>query len=383
MLALFGTRHKVVAIADVGSGSVGFSIMEMNPHGIPKMLAAERCILPLEERARDQTIAGVIRMLSEAGSRALRNYSEGKAGAHLGPPTETYAIIRAPWTRASSGRAVRQFPEETVITRNLINEVAQEALESTKDLDRENMIESSVIRVELNEYKTATPLGKRAHSLTVVTFQSDCDPAIKNGVTASLEALLPGRTPILKSGARAYLGIVQEKMEHPDTYVIVDMVGEATNVIAVRDGIISHNAVIPEGVRTILRRITDQKGIPEEVSALMRMIVAGSCTGEECDRLNEALARVEPELVRAFGESLGDVMGKRRLPETLILFAHPDMLTWLSHVFSRIDFSQFTIPMHPFTVKILTPDTLKSMMQIDAKVSSDASLIITSSFVNM
>jgi hypothetical protein len=217
----------------------------------------------------------------------------------------------------------------------------------------------------------------------LVTFQSDCEPEIKNGVTSTLEALLPGRTINLKSGARTYLTIVQEKMEHPNAYVIVDMLSEASNVMAVRDGVITHNAVIPEGVRTILRRITGQKGISEEVISLMRMVVAGSCSGEACDHLNEALSKVEPELVRVFGEAVGGVMGKRRLPDTLILFAHPDMLTWLAHVFSRIDFSQFTIPMHPFAVKILTPEQVRSMTTVEPKVSADTSLVVASAFVNM
>ncbi len=382
-MALFGTKEKVVAVADVGSGSVGFSVLELNPGGAPKIVAASRSILPLEDRTREQTIAGVARMLSEAGAAVLKSYNESKEGKRLGPPREVYAIIRAPWTRASSGRATRQFKEETLITKNLITELAHEALENNKDLNKSNMLESSVIRVELNEYQTAVPIGKHAHRIDVVTFQSDCDPDVKKNITSALEAFLPGRTISLKSGARTYLAIVQEKMEHPHAYVIIDMVSEASNVMAVRDGIITHNAVIPEGVRTILRRITAQKGIPEEIISLMRMVVAGSCTGEECDRLNEALAKVEPELVRVFGEAVAEVMGKRRLPDTLVLFAHPDMLTWLAHVFSRIDFSQFTIPMHPFTVKILTPEKIKSMVKVDANVSADASLIVASAFVNM
>ena len=383
MVALFGTKEKVVAVADVGSGSVGFSILQLNPGGMPTILAATRSILPLEDRTHEQTISGVLRMLSEAGSAVLKSYNEGKSGKHLGPPHDVYAIIRAPWTRASSGRATRVFKEETTISKYLITELGREALENNKDLDRNNMLESSVIRVELNEYQTSQPIGKRAHRLDIVTFESDCDVDIKKGVTSALEALLPGRPLILKSGARAYLAIVEEKMEHPNTYVIVDMVSEASNVMAVRDGIITHNAVIPEGVRTILRRITGQKGISEEVISLMRMVVADSCNGEVCDRLNEALAKVEPELVRVFGESVGTIMGKRRLPDTLILFAHPDMLSWLAHVFSRIDFSQFTIPMHPFSVKTLSPEKIKSLMRVDANVSADTSLIVASAFVNM
>jgi len=113
------------------------------------------------------------------------------------------------------------------------------------------------------------------------------------------------------------------------------------------------------------------------------MVVAGSCSGEACDKLNEALARVEPELVRIFGEAVGSIMGQRRLPETLILFTHPDLIVWLSHVFSRIDFAQFTIPMHPFTVKLMTNEKLRSTIDFAPSVEADAGILVASSFVTI
>ncbi|MDP3646049.1 MAG: hypothetical protein Q8R25_03100 [bacterium] len=381
----FGSKQgKIIAVVDVGSGSVGCAILESHADTTATILAATRSILPLEDRTRVQTIAGIIRMLSEAGTEALRAYTESDEGKRRGRPCEVYVIIRTPWTRASAGHATRQFPEETSITKKLITELAYEAFDTNKELDRANVLETAVIRVGLNEYPTASPIGKRAHRLDLVTFESDCDPVIHKGVISTLGSLFPGRIPVLRSGARAYLTIVQEKMDHPETYVIVDMVSEATTIMAVQDGIITHHAVIEEGVRTILRRISGEKGIPEETASLLRMVVAGSCSGEACDRLNEALARVEPELAHIFGEAVAHILGKRRLPDTLVLFTHPDLMAWLTHFFSRIDFAQFTIPMHPFSVQLLSSEDLKSKsgIRVAHNVSVDTGMLMVSSFVN-
>lgn len=381
---MFGTKHeKVVAVADVGSGSAGFSILRARPDGGVQILGASRSILPLEDRTREQTMSGVMRMLSEAGAQVTKEYTESAIGKKLGAVQEIHAVVRAPWTRASAGRATKQFQKETSITKEMITEAAKDAFASNKELDKTNMLETAVIRVELNEYPTASPIGKKAHRLDVITFESDCDPVVKKGVTTTLGQLFPGRQIIMRSGAHTYLSIVHEKLEHPDAYVIIDMVSEATTIMAVRDGVITHHAVIQEGVRTILRRVTGAKGTPEEIISLMRMVVSGSCSGEECDRLNEALARVEPDLVRVFGEAVGGLMGSRRLPDTLILFAHPDITTWLAHVFARIDFAQFTIPLKPFSVQLLTVEKFRSLMNIESNVQVDTGILVASSFVNM
>src|SRR5262249_16610704 len=151
------------------------------------ILAAERSILPLEERSRDQTMKGVISMIVEASTQVQKNYMATDLGKRLGAPSRVYAIVRAPWTRASAGRALSVFPKEEVITKDTITKLAHTALETDHEFDRANMLETSVIRVELNEYATSKPIGKRARRINVVTFESDFDPVMHKAVTTALE----------------------------------------------------------------------------------------------------------------------------------------------------------------------------------------------------
>ncbi|KKW23436.1 MAG: hypothetical protein UY70_C0036G0002 [Candidatus Kaiserbacteria bacterium GW2011_GWB1_52_6] len=381
---MFGSSHeRVMAVVDVGSGSGGVAILIVQNDGGPAtIVAADRSILPLEDRSKEQTMKGVVSMIKEAGTKVLKQYTESDEGKRLGPPRKVYASIRAPWTRSSAGFASVVFPKEQTITKELITKIARTALEEDHELDKANMLETSVVRVELNEYPTAHPLGKQARRLSAVTFESDFDPVMRKLVTDALHSVFGESEQIMHSGARTYLSIVQERMDHPETYVIIDMVSEATTCMAVRNGIITHHAVLSEGVRTILRRIAGTEGMPEEMLNLMRMVVAGSCSGEACDKLNAALAKIEPDLVRIFGEAIGAFVGKQRLPDTLILAAHPDITAWLSHLFSRIDFAQFTITTRPFVVHVMKPDSLKGSVLPKPGVSIDTGIVVTCAFVN-
>ena len=382
MLGLGSTREKVVAVVDVGSGSAAVAILVAH-HGKTSMIvAADRSILPLEDRSKEQTMKGVAAMIQDAGTKVLKKYLKSEEGQRLGPPTIVYASIRAPWTRSSAGYASEVFPKDETITKELIIKIAHAAFDQDHELDKANMLETSVVRVELNEYPTAHPIGRRARRLSAITFESDFDPVMRKLVTDALHGVFGARETIMHSGARTYLSIVQERMDHPEAYVIIDMVSEATTCMAVRSGVITHHAVLQEGVRTILRRVAGSEGMPEEMLNLMRMVVAGSCSGEACDKLNAALTQIEPELVRIFGEAIGAFVGKQRLPDTLILAAHPDITSWLAHLFSRIDFAQFTITTRPFMVHVLKPENLKESVAPLPGVPIDMGIAVACAFVN-
>ncbi len=381
MFGLGSHSQDVVAVVDIGSGSAGAAVMLRNGKGAASIVAAERAILPLEERTRDQTIKGLTTMITDSLTHVLKSYAAGDIGRH-GPPQAVYVVVRAPWTRASSGYASKIFQKEETITKKLINDIAAEAMASDKELDKANILETSVIRVELNEYQTAHPIGRRAHRLKVVTFESDFDPVMHKAVTDAIEAILPHKKQTVHSGARVYLSIVQNLIEHPSDYVILDMVSEATSIMSVREGIITQHAVIDEGVRTILRRISGEEGLPDETLHLIRMVVAGSCSGEECEKLNAALTKVEPVLVKTFGEAVGSFVSKQRLPDNLIINAHPDITVWLQHLFSRLDFAQFTVSMRPFNVRVIKPEDIYATAMPIPGVAADTGISVACAFVN-
>lgn len=380
---LFGrARERAVAVIDIGSGSAGVAIALANEDGPIAVAAAHRTILTFEERTEDQMVAGVSNALAESGKAALDAYAISRG--HAAPPvSRVYIIIRAPWTRSKTAAASEEYADDARITEQMIAALAQKAIADEKDFAGENMLESSVIRVELNGYPTGKPVGKRAHQLAVTLYLSDCDPRVRRAAAETAAKLFPGREQTVRSGSRAFLGVMRERSHEKAGYVLVDMVSEATAFLVVRDGAIAENGLVKEGVRTLLRRITGEGALHEETLSLVRMVIADACHGAACDQLNAALGKVEPELARIFGETFAKLAAIRRLPTTLALSVHPDLAPWLAAFFARIDFTQFTATTQPFQVDVLSTDRLAEWVAPEKGVDLDTGLSIACAFVNI
>jgi hypothetical protein len=112
------------------------------------------------------------------------------------------------------------------------------------------------------------------------------------------------------------------------------------------------------------------------------MLEREQCSGDACDAMKKNMEKVEMEMVREFGEQLAQLAGKTRLPQDLLLFVHPDLVAWLARFFSRLDFSQFTVPLQPFIVSELATKDLQEWIEIDS-AKPDISLLLASSLVHI
>jgi hypothetical protein len=152
-------------------------------------------------------------------------------------------------------------------------------------------------------------------------------------------------------------------------------------VIIRKDGITQY-AVAPEGLSTLLKRVT-QGGLPEETLSLLRMLSTDACSTTACKSVKDSLAKAEPELVRSFGEVFASLSATRKLPNACMLAAPAELTPWLQSFFERIDFSQFTATTQPLFVETLSPEHLLDTVHWKPGVTPDAGIGIATSSVNI
>ncbi|MSU73709.1 hypothetical protein EXS56_01060 [Candidatus Kaiserbacteria bacterium] len=372
-------REKIVAVADIGSGSAALAIVAVSAEGPVRVLCAERRFLPLEERTTEAITAALGTHLVEVGKSVLAVYQKSGGSA----PESVYAIVRAPWTRSKTVEARTSFPEVTQITDKIIGGLAQQALASDKEFDRAHILEAGVIRIEVNGYPTGEPEGASGHRLSVAALISDCDPTFKTTLTSALQQLFGGQKVVIRSGVHAILSILRNKADAWDkNFLVVDMASEGTNFVVIRDGITTDHATIPEGKNSILKRISGN-GMTEETLTLLRLLARGECHDPACEAIQVAMAKAEPELVRTFGEVIAKLVVQQRLPNHLILATHQDLVPWLSSFFSRIDFAQFTTTTQPFVVTPLKPADLTHLALPEPGIHADTGILIAAALVNI
>ncbi|OGG79222.1 hypothetical protein A3A39_04875 [Candidatus Kaiserbacteria bacterium RIFCSPLOWO2_01_FULL_54_13] len=372
-------RGRVLAVADIGSGSAGVAIVAIVGDGPARILEAERVALPFEERSPEATVAGVVAQLEDAAQKTLSRYAarKDKPSPHV---SGAYAVIRPPWSHSKTIQAVSEFPQETRIEGQMISVLAEEALKGDTGLDSASVFETSVVRVQLNGYPTARPKGKRAHHIEVSLLVSDCNPSIRAGVVETLQKVFACPPPTLRSGTRALLSVLRESTLLPKECLVVNMTSQGTSMIAVRKGVVVETARVPEGSRSILKRVAGEK-MPEETLTLMRLLALDQCETDACDAIKTALVGAEPELVKVFGETMGKMSAARRLPNPLILSAHDDIAPWLGRFLSRIDFAQFTMTTRPFSARALTRHDLEGLVTSDETQKADTGLFVAGALV--
>lgn len=369
--------EKVVAVVDIGSGSAGFALVAVPKSGPARLIAAKRSILPLEERTPAAIVSAIGSHLLETGQQVLAEYR--KQG---GPqPGSVYAVIRAPWTQSKTISARTTFPKPTKITGAMISKLAQEAM-AGETVPKDVVLEAGVIRVEMNGYPTSEPEGKPCSELSVVALLSACDPSLRESVTNALQQLFGARRIIMRSGIHAILSVMRGSPDMPEDYLVVDMASEGTNFMVVRDSVTTVHGSSAEGKTTILKRISTD-GMMEHTLTLLRLIARGECHDPACDALNAAMAKVEPELVRVFGEVIAKLVSRQRLPNQLILATHDVLAPWLTTLFSRIDFAQFTTTTQPFTVRALKPADFAQRILPESNVHTDSAMLTAAALVHI
>lgn len=379
-LGFFGDASRaVVALADVGSANAGFALVDVRRSKPAVVLVAHRNTLPPEERSAEAAIARLPELLEDAGKRVLEQYanmSRKKGGAI----TRAYVVMRAPWVHSKAVRLSKNFPQETRVSARIIADIAKEALHSVDGIDKQNFLEATVTAVELNGYLTKEPEGKVASSITLTGLVSDCDPRVRASAGQTLGRLLPHVAPAYYSATRVLLVALGDRMMGRDC-VIADVSSDASTITVVYNGVAQAQEIIGEGVHSIAKRLVPS-GMPEETIALLRLIEREQCDTDVCQSLRDSIGRVEPELVRLFGEAMGKIAASRRLPSQLVLCTHTNMSAWLARFFSRIDFTQFTQTAQPFSVQEITASDFTDGVQAERGVALDVGLAAAAALVN-
>lgn len=365
---------RTVAVVDVHEGGASVAILSAGGYGPSTVWAYAHSTLSLEPRTDAQALARIGEEIAEAAKKAQDTHAlSGRRGAIQ----EVYVVLHAPWIKSRAVVVQERFETDTYIKDEHIAKLAHTALSEDKTINRSNLIEGAVVRIELNGYPTAKPVGKYAHSIDVVSLLSEGSPNVRDTVGAALKKAFPVAKLFWRSNVRALMTYAREGAISSRHYTVIDMGADTTHIISVR-GVAFAQRVVPEGIRTILAKVAGGRS-PEDVLTTMRMLARDACATESCEALQKALASIEPELLKVFGGAIGELAATRRAANQLLLITHPDLEDWFSNFFSRIDFSQFTATTLPFSVS--TPSSIGTKRWIHGEC--DDSLVPAVALVNI
>ncbi|MEK7066744.1 MAG: hypothetical protein AAB965_04220, partial [Patescibacteria group bacterium] len=234
-------------LLDIGSGSVGFSLVEFREGDVPiiKFTAREEFNLGeflYTEKIVPQTFL-VIERLKERMDRVTPVRSE---------EVHCFLASHLVMSQANTGRAVFDQPE--TITEEIIHDIARSGLNYSLLVPNMEKIEEKIMQVRLNGYETAEPVGHTAKEVEATSFVSLVEKDFLQASKYLLQSLFPDQPIKYHSFAFSSYGVIREILdETDDEFAFIDVGSEITEVGISRDGSLEKTISFPHGRSSLIR----------------------------------------------------------------------------------------------------------------------------------
>jgi hypothetical protein len=348
-------KEKLVAIFDIGSGSVGGALVKIptDKNSLPTILKSTRVdIVEREELDFNLFLKDMILALGFA----VRNIYQSKLGA----PDEIVCVLASPWY-ISETRLIKITKEHSfTFTKKVVDDLLEKEISSLSDMYKNKygdiesapeIIEHPIVGVSLNGYRVDNPLGKKTRSIEmnmVISLSPKmCLDKIKEIVSKSFH-----HTPVSFSSfmIASYISVRDRYMNH-DSYLLLDIGGEVTDVGIVSKSILKDSLSFPYGRKTLFRDICKQLHLElRDGYELFSLYNKGTLSEKEKSRLLPVLSKIETAWGKSFRECINTLPRTLTLPNVIFLTIDPDVKDWFLKVINGEEYIQSMIPNKKFTL---------------------------------
>ncbi len=341
-MGLFSSKKKErkVAIFDIGSGSVGgaLALIPVDGKSIPTILKsfrteiAERDELDFDTFLKDMLVA--------LNSTIEKLYQE-----KLGAFDEIVCVMTSPWYLSETRVVKMEKDHSFVFDQRLADDLFRKeaaALIGTYQMQYgaansvPEIIENNIINVSLNGYSVNNPYGKRSRfiemDMIISISPKICLEKIRETISHTFH-----HVPVSFSSfiVTSYLA-VREKYISPDSYLLLDISGEITDVGVVTKGILKHSLSFPFGRQTLFKSIAKKMKIEKrEAEEIFKLYSTDKITEELKNKLEPILEAVKKSWNEFFTQSLSVLPRTLTLPSTVFLTVNTDIKKWFTDVISN------------------------------------------------
>ena len=370
-MGLFSSKkEKLVAIFDIGSGSVGGMLVSIPKDGksLPTIIKSTRTdIVTRKELDFNLFLKDMILALGFA-TRALYQ-------SKLGAPDEIVCVLASPWY-ISETRLIKTSKERSFIfTKKMIDELIQKEITSLDILykgkygDVESapeVIEHPILGISLNGYSVNDPIGKRTRSIemnmVISLSPKSCLDQIKETLSKTFH-----HTPVSFSSfiVSAYIAVRDRYMNH-EAYLLLDIGGEVTDVAIISKGVLRDSLSFPYGRKSLLRDISNKLKIElRDATEIFSLFNKGVISSKEEIKLKPVLEIIGKSWGDSFRESINTLPRTLTLPNAIFLTIDPDVKDWFVKVINNEEYIQSMVPNKKFALVALDGPEFLNMCNIN------------------
>lgn len=390
--SLFTKPHKEVAIVyDIGSASVGASIIEAGLGTIPKILYTVRIPIQFQREVNAKRfLAFAITALEEATQRLVK---EGLSVLHLRHPNRIRMIsctLSSPWLISNTHVVHYQQGHPFAVTPDLISSLVTEEREkflfemndSPRKIGSITTIESQIIGIRQNGYDVSHVQSRSCEKLTIAVHLSAAPSEVIETIKRTIHQHFNFRKITFDSFPLVYFSAIRTIHPTMTDFLCVDVTGEVTDVLIARNGILRDVSSFPLGKHHFARTISAVMG-GDENSALgiLHSTSAGAGEKEGIDaKVVKALNSIETDWRASFQQTLTGISERSLLPKHIFVTADAEVGDFFTRIISEEEFDTLGVAKERFTAEYVHPNTMEKTVSYAPGVSEDSFLALEAIF---
>lgn len=392
------TAGEVVLIFDVGSNSVGGALSLISSRHKPVLLATTRTVFPFQGMPSAMRMRSL--MLRSVSETTLSLLAEGLPRAGLSAKhlkvADVLYVLKSPWcvSRAKTLSITQKEPIQ--ITEDVIGGLVQHE-DELDERHKENpekahahfhaaseRFEWLLISSSLNGYKTNSPIGKETREASFSFFESRAPRALLRKIVDSVSHFVHPRRERFHSYALASFSVLRELFPDTNDFLIINIDGEITEVLVVKNGILLEVLTFPCGYNQLIRALCDKIGCsPAASSGLLALAGERRLNASKGQKVISILDSFRDIWFSSLARTLYHFSGETFLPPFIYMTADDDCTETFADFIRSAGEDMFKIWSTVPTVKTLSGEILRAGFTIDAFASaSDPFLTLESAYAS-
>ena len=289
-------------IFDVESDSVCVAIVQYESGKVPRVVYhAEN---EVEHKAHTDGAYLTRNMLKKLElsaadvQKALTGLTEKKAIRH--PRVDrVHVVLSSPWIISKLSCVERRFERETMLRQKDAIDLLEKEREAAAKMfivGDSAAIDAKLFEVKINGYPVSEYVGKRAKALEGTMVVSFSSKKLLSVIKSNINAYVRSGDEVFHSALILRYLALRSAMPHQADYIWLQVHGELTDVLVVRQGDCAVSGSLPFGYDTLVRNFARQTGESESTAmSALAFIDSNANTSDSIEKTRTVLGEILAE----------------------------------------------------------------------------------------
>jgi len=350
-------KNKKVIIFDIGSGSVAgaVALIPLNKELTPTILKSVRNEIKFR---RDLNFNDFVNDMTDSLYKVANLILNEKLGA----PDEIFCVLASPWY-ISENKVIKIEKSKKAVFKNknankLIKEETARLTNYYKKKygeDVPKMIEQYILSVSLDGVPVDNPVGLKYKTAEIDMIMSSSPTMCLDKVKETISKVFHETKVNFSSFTLLTHLALRDRYIKDNSYLLVDVAGEITDIGVVINGILKFNLSFPIGKKTIFKNICNKLDLElRDVQEILKLYSEKRLFKPIVSKIEPIIKNIENSWIKSFSESLNNLSSKSiDIPHLIYLTADNNVKSWVTNVIEKIEHPLFKTNNYKYIVEKL------------------------------